>query len=101
MARRGEDLAAWFLRRRGGEVLARNVRAGRGEIDLVVRFGDGAAAVEVKTAHDVEPLANFSDRKAAAVRRTARALVPPVHRVDLVTVTLRAEGVAFRWLRDV
>jgi putative endonuclease len=49
LGRRGEQLAAEHLQRRGCVVLARNVRVGRGEIDLIVRDGDALAFVEVKT----------------------------------------------------
>jgi putative endonuclease len=45
----GERRAAWFYRLRGYRVLARNVRLGNGEIDLVVRRGRTIAIVEVKT----------------------------------------------------
>lgn len=47
--RRGEDAAAEFLRRRGLEVLARNVRTAFGEIDLVAMDGDVVVFVEVKS----------------------------------------------------
>ena len=46
---RGERRAAWFYRLRGYRVLARNVRLGAGEIDLVVQRWKTIAIVEVKT----------------------------------------------------
>ena len=45
----GEDAAAKYLQRTGYVVLARNLRFGRGEIDLVARDGDTIVFVEVKT----------------------------------------------------
>lgn len=45
----GEDLAVDFLRRHGFEILARNWRAGRAEVDILARDGDVLVAVEVKT----------------------------------------------------
>jgi putative endonuclease len=44
----GEDLAALLLASRGYRILARNVRFGRREIDLVAQRGRLLVAVEVK-----------------------------------------------------
>lgn len=44
----GEKIAAAYLERKGGEILARNVVRPGGEIDLIVRFGETIAFVEVK-----------------------------------------------------
>ncbi|MEA2488692.1 MAG: putative endonuclease [Acidobacteriota bacterium] len=46
---KGERRAAWFYRLRGYRILARNVRLGAGEIDMVVQRGKTIAIVEVKT----------------------------------------------------
>jgi putative endonuclease len=45
---RGEELAAAYLRSRGWDIVARNVRSRRGEVDLVAGRGDLLAFVEVK-----------------------------------------------------
>lgn len=50
--RAGEDEAARFLEMRGLSVLARNVRAGGGEIDLVAVEGEAVVFVEVKWRRD-------------------------------------------------
>jgi putative endonuclease len=83
LGQRGELLAAEHLRRRGCVVLARNVRVGRGEIDLIVRDGDALAFVEVKTrriaarAHaeraDQHPLLGLGAAQRARLRRLAGA----------------------------
>ena len=44
----GEDAAGAYLMRRGWTILDRNVRRGRGEIDIVARRKDTVAFVEVK-----------------------------------------------------
>lgn len=49
LGRRGEEIAAGFLRRRGYRVLGTGFLARRGEVDLVCRQGDRLVLVEVKT----------------------------------------------------
>ena len=44
----GEDAACAYLMRRGWTILDRNVRRGRGEIDIIARRKDIVAFVEVK-----------------------------------------------------
>jgi putative endonuclease len=46
--RAAEEAAAQFLIRRGWRLLGRNVRIGRGELDLIMRRGAVLAFVEVK-----------------------------------------------------
>jgi putative endonuclease len=45
----GENLAAEYLTGKGYEVLERNYRVGRAEVDLIVRKGNWLVFVEVKT----------------------------------------------------
>lgn len=83
-------------------ILARNEVVGRGEIDLLVRFGRTVVAVEVKTivpsVPSDDPLDHFTPAKARQVSRLARSLKPVVNRVDVIGVTVRADGVDIRWL---
>ena len=46
--RRGENIAAWYLRLKGWRILAKRVKTPRGEIDLIARRGSTVAFVEVK-----------------------------------------------------
>jgi len=48
LGRAGEQRAASYLQHRGYQVLARNVRLGRGELDIVARRNDLIVFVEVK-----------------------------------------------------
>jgi Holliday junction resolvase-like predicted endonuclease len=85
---------------RGAAVLGRNVRVGRGEIDLLVRFGSKRVAVEVKTRVGSEPREAFSEEKANRVWEAARRL-GGVSRVDLIAVRFDAHGAEVRWLPEV
>ena len=49
---RAEDAACAFLRDRGYEILARNLRLGHGELDIVARRDGVTAFVEVKYRRD-------------------------------------------------
>ncbi|MBY0426000.1 MAG: YraN family protein, partial [Cytophagales bacterium] len=46
--KKGEDLAVRFLTTRGYEMLERNYRFGRSEIDIIARLGEMVVFVEVK-----------------------------------------------------
>ena len=46
--RRGEALAAWYLRLTGWHILAQRIKTPRGEVDLVARRGRVLCFVEVK-----------------------------------------------------
>ncbi|MCY3539087.1 MAG: YraN family protein [bacterium] len=94
----GEQLAADFLERRGLKILDRNVRIGRGEVDLIATDGKSRFVVEVKTGletPDDHPRWNFTDRKADQVLSMARRL--GMRRVDLVTVAVREDGIRIDW----
>jgi len=97
----GEVVAARFLERRGVDVVDRNVRVGRDEIDLIVRIDGLLGAIEVKTGLGPGTRAweNFDDDKADRIRRAARAL--SIRRVDLIAVELNADGAVVRWLPGV
>ncbi len=69
--RKGEMLAAWWLRLTGWRILARRVKLAVGEVDLVARRGRAVAFVEVKWRRDAAALAGSID--AYRLRRVARA----------------------------
>ena len=100
LGRRGEEAAAAEAERRGGRILARNVRIRSGEIDLVWEDRGTIAFAEVKTrsaegygsgAEAVTPLKQSRMRRAAAwwlAQRFPRAVEPPC-RFDVVEITWR------------
>jgi len=49
LGRRGEEVAAAFIRDSGMRILERNWRCRDGEVDILARDGDTLVAVEVKT----------------------------------------------------
>jgi putative endonuclease len=46
--RRGEHIAAWWLRLHGWRIVGERVRTVRGEVDLIARRGKTLAFIEVK-----------------------------------------------------
>lgn len=68
--RRGEWLAALYLRLAGWRILARRVKTPRGEVDLVARRGRTVAFIEVKwrkTVADLDlAIDNYRLRRVAA-----------------------------------
>ena len=105
MGRLGEQIAAFFLQRRGITIVDRNVRVGRGELDLLVLDSGRRVVVEVKTINARQHVQNaedaFTEDKAATVARLAARLRPPARRIDLIAISLSEAGAAIRWLRDV
>lgn len=69
--RKGEALAAWWLRLTGWRILAQRVKLPVGEVDLVARRGRTVAFVEVKWRRSEAALAGAID--AQRLRRVARA----------------------------
>ena len=75
--RRGERLAAWWLRLKGWRILDRRVRTPAGEVDLVARRGSLVAFVEVKSRATAAELDHAIDeRRLARVAAAAEVLMP-------------------------
>lgn len=94
----GEQAAAELLMAKGHEVLDRNWRCARGELDLVTRDGPWLVATEVKTRRSLRsghPLEAIDPAKLARLRRLAglwRAAHPEARgrlRIDAVSVVVR------------
>lgn len=108
-----EDLAAAYLQLRGATLLARNVRGGGGEIDLVVRDGASMVFVEVRlrgVGAWSTAAGSVGGTKARRLRSCARWLLARrreltwpgcSYRFDVVALDLQREGLAVSHLRGV
>jgi len=98
----GEELAARYLAREGYRIVARNVRAGGVELDLVVQRGRVCAFVEVKTRRSRShgpPEAAVDERKQQRLARGAAAWLREQRgwrarrvRFDVIAVEPGADG---------
>ena len=94
--RRGEALAAWYLRLKGWRIMAQRVKTSRGEIDLIARRGGVVAFVEVKWRASAAELDFAIDEY--RLRRVASAAEAVAHRyakageVQRIDVLLLAPG---------
>lgn len=96
----GEQLACQWLEAQGMQVLHRNWRHGRHELDIVARDGELVVVVEVKTLRDdrwKDPEQAVDTAKRRKLMRGAQALLDtlpegPELRFDVIAITLRPEG---------
>ena len=95
--RAAERRVAWHYRLRGYRILARNVRAGGVELDLIVRRGRRLVFCEVKLKEGPrfgDPLEMVDERKQERLRRGAEAWLA-THPADR-ELELRFDVVAVR-----
>ncbi|RMH38084.1 MAG: YraN family protein [Nitrospirae bacterium] len=87
--RLAEDAAEQYLRRRGYQILGRNVRFNGGELDLIARQGEIVVFVEVKA------------RRTSAFGETAYAVTDIKARriAKLASQYLAQRGLTDRWCR--
>lgn len=100
--RRGEALAAWYLRLKGWRIVGQRLKTRRGEVDLVARRGRTVAFVEVKWRASAAELNLAIDaRRLTRVAAAAQALAPRFAKDDddlRIDVVLLAPG---RWPRHI
>ena len=104
--RAGEALAIAYLELTGCRVLARNLRLGGVEVDVVVGDGSAQVVVEVK----VRGRADFGGAAAAIDHAKRMRLIRAAHaleqrgagsvRIDVVAVDVSAEGATVRHYRN-
>lgn len=105
----GEQAAVDYLTERGYEIVERNYRAGRGEIDIIARDGSYLCFIEVKTCRSRsfgEPETWVTERKrkrivsAARMYRANKEIVDQDCRFDVITIRLTREGLLFNHIQD-
>ncbi len=106
---RGELLAAEFMSRHGYEIVERNFRYNRAEIDLIARKDDVIVFCEVKTRKSntygtgeeaVDGRKQQQIRKAADGYVTAREIENIEFRFDVIVVDLREKTTSIRHIMD-
>jgi putative endonuclease len=106
--RTGEQMAADWLVQRGFEVLERNYRHLKAEIDLIVRKSNLLVFVEVKTRSDTAfglPEAAVTPAKAALIVAAAEQYIcsidwPHEIRFDIVSVLIQGKSTEIEHLED-
>ncbi len=97
LGKRGEALAARYLRRRGYKILARGDRLLPGELDLVALDGDTVVFIEVKTRRSADAGHPAEAVHAAKQRRLTRLAVTFLKRHGLLERPARFDVIAVTW----
>jgi putative endonuclease len=97
----GERIAARYVERLGWRIVGRNIRVGRGELDIVAIDGDELVVIEVRT-RKIGKLSpsetTVGPNKIKTTLRSARNYVESVlsydgnWRIDIVAVTVGGDG---------
>ena len=109
VGKQGEDEAVHYLESQGYQILERNFRVNRGEIDIVARDGDTLVFVEVKTkirGGFGEPEDRVDRRKQVQLGKVALGYLQEKRvenrdcRFDVVAVTKEAQETKIRHIED-
>lgn len=101
LGRRGEELAASYLEKKGHLILQRNYRSGAGEMDIVAQEGDCLVFVEVRARSTREygtPEESITPSKAQRLIEVAQGYLQEQGesarewRIDLVAIQLRGDS---------
>ncbi len=93
----GENLAAEFLIKHGFEILVRNFRCGKNEIDLIAKKGNTISFVEVKTrkgtefGHAAEAVTRAKQHELAKAAECYLRKFPnhaDLYRFDVIAITM-------------
>ncbi|MEQ8415050.1 MAG: YraN family protein [Imperialibacter sp.] len=97
VGKKGEIIATDHLRKAGYEIIAKNYRASRGEIDIIAKLAATLIFVEVKTRSNGKfgyPEEAVTQKKADKLIETAQAYMEEVNwegniRFDIISVDLQ------------
>ena len=111
IGKRGEDLAAAFLIKRGYQIIERNWRKKNGEIDVIAQRGNEYRIVEVKTRISIRagsPLDSITDRKLQIINDLAmlyfasKYIREPAYHLDVIAIEVDSNRKAtLRYLPDI
>ncbi len=87
--RRGEAIAAWWLRLHGWRIVGERIKTPRGEVDLIARRGRTLAFIEVKARVKDADLATAID--AYRLRRVTAAAESLIHKYSKGTDEVRID----------
>lgn len=104
----GEQLAVEYLAGKGYEIVERNWRFKKNEIDIIAREGDVLVFVEVKTRHEnylVEPELSVSNQQQRAIITAANAYIVEKDfdcesRFDIISIVISSEGTNIKHIDD-
>ncbi len=82
-----ENIAIEYLKRKGYEIIGRNIRSKYGEIDILADYKGRKIVVEVKGGRCFNPVENFTKKKYEKILKTAfEILGNEDFQIDLVVV---------------
>jgi len=92
--KKGEDIAAEYLQKKGYKILERNWVSGKNEIDIIAREGKYIIVIEVKTRHSIyagEPETAVTRDKQKSLIRAANSYVRKMNmdeevRFDIISI---------------
>jgi len=108
LGKKGEELAAQYLKEKGYKILETNWRFGHNELDLVAEDGDTLVVVEVKTRQSNalgDPEMAVTREKQRSIIRSANAYVKWKQRnievrFDIISILAHGEKVSINHIPD-
>jgi len=98
LGKQGEDRAAAWLTEQGYEILARNYRYGKGEVDIIARDGEELVFIEVKTRTNEEyghPIYALTPSKQKQIIKIARSFL---YERDITNMLVRFDVITIEWM---